>query len=632
VANPKQPILIDTCVLLDDPDVIVRIRGRDGIPFLTGTVLAELDYNKKGDEQINKNARAIFRELNSQPTAKPLNMPTGKDLLDGDILTRFSFGDGPVFLIGRETFRSDTNNDGKIIEIAKDYGMLLLTRDGAMKVRADTIGVTVVLWTGPKQAPNPTVGPNANLSTRKYTPRTQAAVASTVTPFLLPISPITERDQSIPVSTLPGETGVIKTESGRTIHLGTLISAGGEGSIYQTPISGEVCKIYHRDKLTLLRRKKIELMVSRKILRSGISWPTELALNEDRQFVGFLMPRASGKTVQSTMFVKPVLEKTFPGWRRHDLLKLCIAFIEHVQYLHSLNVIVGDINPMNLLVTEDSSKLWIVDTDSFQIESFPCPVGTVNFTAPEIQGRSYSDYLRTKDHEYFAVATMLFMILHPGKPPYSQQGGGSPSDNIKAMDFPYWFRDDDQEFGGKNAPHGPWQNIWSHLPYHVKEAFHLAFRKNRRASIDEWLRICRKYLAMLERGQVTPEIFPKAFKIKDPIDVPCGKCSTPFTASKPWVDKLAQQGKLAWCPECTNRVKLERLASQSLRDTNQAQRQNQAPKSSYNPYIRPSQSSGQSTRVPPRQTASSGRGQYLGGAKASNRDGLFVSILKFLFK
>lgn len=31
------------------------------------------------------------------------------------------------------------------------------------------------------------------------------------------------------------------------------------------------------------------------------------------------------------------------------------------------------------------------------------------------------------------------MIMLPGKPPYSQQGGGYPGDNIKNMDFSYPF-------------------------------------------------------------------------------------------------------------------------------------------------------------------------------------------------
>ena len=36
-----------------------------------------------------------------------------------------------------------------------------------------------------------------------------------------------------------------------------------------------------------------------------------------------------------------------------------------------MNILVGDINAHNLLVTQDSTKLWMVDTDSFQIEGFP---------------------------------------------------------------------------------------------------------------------------------------------------------------------------------------------------------------------------------------------------------------------
>lgn len=380
--------------------------------------------------------------------------------------------------------------------------------------------------------------------------------------------------------------------SGRSILLGSSISAGGEGRIYGSSNSGLVCKIYHADKLTLLRQKKIQLMVSRKIDRLGICWPIDMLRNEHGEFVGYLMPRAMGKTLQSSMFVKPVLEKTYPRWRRVDLVRLCLAFLQHMQFLHSLNIIVGDINPMNFLVTDDSNTLWVVDTDSFQIENFPCPVGTVNFTAPEIQGCNYSDFLRTKDHELFAVATMLFMLLHPGKPPYSQQGGGSPADNIKAMDFPYRFRKNDDGYDGKNAPHGPWQMIWANLPFHIKEHFHLAFRENRRLSIDEWLRAFRKYDYMLGKGQTSTELFPMSFRVRDPIDVPCGKCGNVHTASRQWVTKLNESGKRPWCPECVKRYKLERLARDSAREAQQVVQQNSDEKPVRN--IRAA-----STRLPP---------------------------------
>jgi DNA-binding helix-hairpin-helix protein with protein kinase domain len=95
--------------------------------------------------------------------------------------------------------------------------------------------------------------------------------------------------------------------------------------------------------------------------------------NEAGEFVGYLMPRAGGTTMQKAMFVEPVLEKKFPNWQRWDLVNVAGTFIDHISYLHSLNIIVGDINPLNLLVTEDSTQLWIVDTDTFR-SKFPCPV------------------------------------------------------------------------------------------------------------------------------------------------------------------------------------------------------------------------------------------------------------------
>ena len=643
MTTSPQTILIDTCVLLEDPNVIARIRHRGGIPFLTSTVLEEIDFNKQGSEVINKNARSIFRELNKEPTTKLANLPNGRDLNGDDLCTRFTYENGPVFLINRDSFKSRTNNDGKIIELAKDYGMLLLTRDNGMKVRADAMGVTAVLWKGPQQSSekNHKSQSPAGSTSRKSSPNLQ--------PFELLSSPTTEEDKPTAVTHTPKQGDLVILGSGQNTCLGPAISAGGEGTIYQLANSNLVCKVYHSDRLTLLRRKKIELMVSRKIQRPGICWPIDIMMNDRAEFVGYVMPRASGRTVQSSMFVKPLLEKTFPGWGRKDLVNLCLAFLEHIRFLHGLNIIVGDINPLNLLVTEDSTNIWMVDTDSFQIENFPCPVGTVNFTAPEIQGRKYPEFLRSKEHELFAVATMLFMLLHPGKPPYSQQGGGSPSDNIKAMDFPYRFRKDDDEYGGKNAPHGPWQLIWSNLPYVVKEGFHHTFRENKRLSVDNWLRVMRKYQQMLTRNQTSAELFPSSVRILDPVDVPCGKCGSVHTASQQWVDKMNQQGKQSWCPECVSRAKLERLARDSERDASQAVQQNAGKKSastvnqrqqtSWGPgSIKSGQQRSSQTRPPHHQPSQQNTAQnysyssYSRNATTGNSGGLISALFKLLFK
>lgn len=148
--NPNHPhVLVDTCVLLDDPSVLSRIRTRGGLPFISSTILDELDFNKSGSNQININAKIIFRELNRKNPRVLKTMPNLEPLLGSDLLTEFSYQNTPVYLLGRNAFKSSSNNDAKIIEIALDYRMILITRDNAMKVRAETLGVKVARWTGP---------------------------------------------------------------------------------------------------------------------------------------------------------------------------------------------------------------------------------------------------------------------------------------------------------------------------------------------------------------------------------------------------------------------------------------------------------------------------------------------------
>jgi len=91
-------------------------------------------------------------------------------------------------------------------------------------------------------------------------------------------------------------------------------------------------------------------------------------------------------------------------------VQLAINILERISYLHRLNVLLGDINPLNILV-KDENTIYFVDCDSYQIEGFPCAVGTVDFTAPEIQGVDFRTFLRAPEHELFAVATLLFMML-----------------------------------------------------------------------------------------------------------------------------------------------------------------------------------------------------------------------------
>lgn len=544
-------VLIDTSVLLKDPDVIIRVIGNKGLPFITNTILSELDFNKKNlEKKTSENAKNIFRIFARSNSVFVSQMPDGKSLQEGDSLRQLDFRGSPIYVLVRKNpnSRNDSDNDFKIIKAAKDYGMTIITRDQALKTRAEVEGVDAHVHnhTSPKHQPSV-----SQTASNKTLPEVQ--------PFTTPISPLTENDALQNVSILPSHGDIVATRNNGLIKLLKVLSSGGEGSIYETDKSDFVCKVYHKNSLTKLRQKKVELMLTRKIDQKGICWPIDVALNSNNEFVGYIMPRASGRPIQSTMFVKPVLEKTFPKWGRIDLVNLCIAFLDQITYLHNLNIFVGDINPLNLLVDADSTRLWIVDTDSFQIEGFPCPVGTVNFTAPEIQGKNYADFLRTKEHELFAVATMLFMILLPGKPPYAQQGGGNPAENILKMDFSYPFGG---ESNGK-APKGPWQNIWGNLTWKLREAFSKTFKNNQRIEIREWKGVLIKYQSEIRKGQDSNELFPTTFKIRDPVEVVCGNCAVKVIASEKRVEKMAIEGKKYFCGKCLGDINLNILAQKA---------------------------------------------------------------------
>ncbi|MGA2916586.1 MAG: hypothetical protein ABSE89_11230 [Sedimentisphaerales bacterium] len=289
----------------------------------------------------------------------------------------------------------------------------------------------------------------------------------------------------------------VQLSDGSVVTLDKKLAHGGEGTVFEIAGRDEVCKIYHRDKLTSDREQKVRLMLTRKLSDPAICWPSALIFDQDKLFRGYAMSRASGKPLAHGLFIPKSWLEEKPAWNRRHSVRLAINIIERIFYLHQLNVLLGDINPLNIL-TKDENTIYLVDTDSYQIEGFPCPVGTVNFTAPEIQGEDFRTFLRRPEHELFAVATLLFMILMPGKTPYSHQGGESGYLNIQEMHFPYPFG----ENHANGAPLGPWRFCWSHLTFGIKEAFYRSFHRDRkqepRVTLSEWLRLLRDYKKLLE--------------------------------------------------------------------------------------------------------------------------------------
>ena len=367
------------------------------------------------------------------------------------------------------------------------------------------------------------------------------------------------------VSYIPKEMDNVYTSNGQTVKLTKELATGGEGTIYATNTS-YVAKVYKRENNTRLKCEKIKLLLSKPINCEGICAPVTALYNSNNEFVGYLMPQARGKELQKSIFIKPLFLKNFPDWKKRDTVELCITILEKIKYLHDRNIIMGDINPANILVSSPK-EVYFVDTDSYQVQNLPCPVGTINYTAPEIQRKHFSSFLRTIGNENFAVATLLFMIMLPGKPPYSQQGGEDPIANIINMDFSYPFG----ESSNKKTPDGPWRYIWSHLTYDIKKAFYNTFRKgaansreDTRLSVDEWLPLFRHYLELLDSGKfgnqdkMSETLCPTRHKINANVVYKICKFCGQEVAENLCVDGICREclnkGEIHYCKKCGKQI------------------------------------------------------------------------------
>lgn len=376
---------------------------------------------------------------------------------------------------------------------------------------------------------------------------------------------IPENQTLLPIDRVPTTGEMIQTQR-ETFLLGKRLANGGEGTIYDLG-DGTVAKLYHKNKLTIGRQDKLLEMVKTPVTCPGVCWPKELLWDMSGAFVGYRMEKARGVELQRALFTRPALEQHFPDWEKKDMVKLCVTILEKICALHQLGILLGDINPLNILVVS-AEEVWFVDCDSYQIGGYPCPVGTVRFTAPEIQKRNFSTFLRTPGHEAFAVATLLFMIMLPGKSPYAQEGSDDLSEAIRTMNFPYPCG----EKHGKNMPMGAWRYLWSHLPRFLKEDFYDTFQCGEKHSTERsrltpqrWLAEFRRYLHILEKAdsEQDPEsakIFPSRWKISDPKDRVvyrqqiCMECWEPFDILKGEYKRLHAEHKPLprRCPKCSS--------------------------------------------------------------------------------
>lgn len=172
-------------------------------------------------------------------------------------------------------------------------------------------------------------------------------------------------DKAVYVSDIPNE-GDIVYQGGIPIRLTEKIGDGGEGIVYKTNKSENVvAKIYSNKKLTSHKQSKIEKIIAAGLSIDGVCFPLARLHNSKGLFVGYLMPKAEGVKLGTSVFRgEKGMTRFFGTWTRSDLVSLAITILYTIKKIHDLGILIGDINGLNILV-KSPTKIFFVDTDSF---------------------------------------------------------------------------------------------------------------------------------------------------------------------------------------------------------------------------------------------------------------------------
>ncbi len=237
------------------------------------------------------------------------------------------------------------------------------------------------------------------------------------------------------------------------LSLGAQLGQGGEATVHE--VAGEpalAAKLWKEP--SPAQRAKLLAMLRTVPDDPGLTgghvslaWPLGSITDQTGQAVGFVMPRLN------TGDVRPLHQIYHPGSRRarapgigwHYLVRVARNLSSTLAALHAVGYVLGDLNESNVLVT-DRALVSLIDLDSIQVRDgntvWRCPVGKLEYTAPELIGKSFREVDRKPSHDVFALSVLIFQLLMEGFHPFSGvwQGTGDPPGlerNIAARRSPW---------------------------------------------------------------------------------------------------------------------------------------------------------------------------------------------------
>jgi hypothetical protein len=191
-----------------------------------------------------------------------------------------------------------------------------------------------------------------------------------------------------------------------------MIGMGGEATIFRQ--GGSAIKIYSQP--SPARAKKLSALIGTPLPPTVVA-PQALAYDSGgKNVVGFAMPLLDSNYTE----VRKLSLKNYRAASKltaRGVAQLFLSAHHTLESIHQAGLVVGDFNDLNLMFRADAPEMHFIDTDSFQLGTHPCMVGTEAFLDPQLYGIDLAQKPAFKpENDWYSFAVLLFkslLLTHP---------------------------------------------------------------------------------------------------------------------------------------------------------------------------------------------------------------------------
>lgn len=208
--------------------------------------------------------------------------------------------------------------------------------------------------------------------------------------------------------------------------------SGAEGEIFLLKLNGEdkCVKIYDPTKRTPYQEKKVLSLIQKfKQFNFGgveeyLAFP-ELPVYDVKKnkFCGFVMKYFKGYQ-QISKYSYDLATSSFMNSKKSNeyFLKIIDELYTYIHVLHTAGIILGDLNPQNILIAENSKPVF-VDVDSAQVGTFYSNSQRKEYMDAKVQMDGFGNnkfFVYSTDSDIFSLS-IIFYELMIGSNPYFYQ-------------------------------------------------------------------------------------------------------------------------------------------------------------------------------------------------------------------